>query len=133
MSSQDVRPKWRQLYLTGPLLIILFAIDHRLNISARGHQSVQAGIVLFVYGLIYLWHKANSAALSKMDREQYRGKITMFQTPPYQLPDVDEEQHLLIQLPESEIKGVWSDTFEMDCTDVKFLPRDEISQESKNE
>ena len=34
----------------------------------RGHQAVQIGIILLVYGLIHLWLKANAAALSNMDQ-----------------------------------------------------------------
>ena len=72
MSSQNAGPKWWQVYLTLPLLMALFAADSRLKISIRGHQLVQIGIVLLVYGLIHLWIKANSAVLSKMDREKYQ-------------------------------------------------------------
>ena len=87
MSSQDVHPKWWQLYLTFPLLLALFLLDSRLILSVRGHQAVQIGILLLVYALVHLWLKANSTALSKMDQRQYRGTIRVIRIPPSQLSD----------------------------------------------
>ena len=72
MTSPNNSPKWWQLYLTFPLLIALFVMDHRLKISTPGHQAVQIGIVLLVYGLIHLWLKANRSAFSKWIRGNYR-------------------------------------------------------------
>ena len=115
MSSSNTRPKWWQLYLSFPLLIMLFVVENRLKISTRGHQAVQFGIILFVYGLILLWLKANSAALSNMDRRQYHRTITVILPPSFELTDADT----MFELPASEIKGVLSDTFEMDYMDEK--------------
>jgi len=112
MSSQDIRPKWWQLYLTFPLLIALFVVENRLKISTSGHQIMQIGILLLVYGLVHLWLKANATALSKMDQQPYHGTITVIQIPPYQLTESDKPP--TFHLPDSEIKGVLSDTFEMD-------------------
>jgi len=128
MSSQDVRPKWWQVYLTFPLLLALFALDSRLKLSVRGHQAVQIGIILLVYGLVHLWLKANSTALSKMNREQYYGRVTVIRIPPSQLPDADRDKHPILQLPDSEIKGVLSDTFEMDYIDAESFPVEEVPQ-----
>ncbi|HLO32128.1 MAG TPA: hypothetical protein VK249_23470 [Anaerolineales bacterium] len=131
--SKDVSPKWWQVYLTLPLLVALFLVDSRLNVSTRGHQAVQIGIVLLVYGLIHLWLKANATALSRMDREEGSRRITVIQFPPSQLPESSSERHLLFQLPESEIKGMLSDTFEIDYIDAVSFPVDKVSQESKKE
>jgi hypothetical protein len=133
MSSQDVRPKWWQVYLTLPLLLALFALDSRLKLSVRGHQAVQIGIILLVYGLVHLWLKANSTALSKMNREQYYGRVTVIRIPPSQLPDADRDKHPILQLPDSEIKGVLSDTFEMDYIDAESFPVEEVPQELNKE
>ena len=131
MSSQDVRPKWWQIYLTFPLLIALFAVENRLKISARGHQAVQIGILLIIYGLVHLWLKANAAALSKMDRIKNHATFTVIHIPPSQLPEKDKRP--VFYLLDSQIKGMLSDTFEMDYIDAKALPIDEVSQELKKE
>jgi hypothetical protein len=133
MASQDNRPNWWRLYLIFPLLIALFAVDHRLKLSASGHQMVQIGIILLVYGLVHLWLGANSAALSKMDQRQYHGTITIIRMPPSQLPDAGKDKRPMFQLPNSEIKGTLSDTFEMDYIDAESFPMDEVKQELKEE
>jgi hypothetical protein len=130
MYSPDIRPKWWKLYLIFPLLIALFIFDSHLKLSSRGHQVVQLGIILLVYGLIYLWLKANSSALSQMDPNQYHGTITVIRIPPYQL---HQEKNPMLHLPDSEIKGVLSDTFEMDYIDAESFLIDEVSQESNKE
>lgn len=133
MSSQDARPKWWQVYLTFPLLIGLFMLDFRLKLSERGHQAVQIGILLFVYGLVHLWLKANSAALSKMDGRQSRGTVRVIQIPLHPLPEMDRDKRPMFQLPNSEVKGVLSDTFDMDYIDAESFPVDEVPQELKKE
>jgi hypothetical protein len=121
---QDIRPKWWQLYLTLPLLVGLFLVDFRLGLSTRGHQIVQIGIVLFVYTLVHLWLKANGVPLSKMDAQRTRVIITIIQVPH---PNESKKQPLF-QLPESGIKGVLSDTFEMDIAEAEIFSMNEVSQ-----
>jgi hypothetical protein len=133
MSSRDNHPKWWQLYLAFPLLVALFAIDTRLKLSTRGHQAVQIGTVLLVYGLVHLWLKANATVLSNMDRRQYYGGVKVFRIPPSRLPAADRERIQILQLPDTEIKGVLSDTFETDIIDAEFFPVDEVPQELKKE
>jgi hypothetical protein len=133
MSSSNTRPKWWQLYLTFPLLIALFLVDNRINLSQRGHIVVQIGILLLVYGLVHLWLKANSTALSRMDQRQYRGTVTVIRIPPHQLPDTGTNKRPMFQLPDSEIKGTLSDTFEMDYIDAEFFSVDEAAQDMKKE
>ncbi len=127
MISSNSRPKWWQLYLVFPILIALFIFDHRLKISTRGHEVVQLGILLVVYGLIYWWLKANSSALSRMDQQNYSRVIVL------QVPNEDDRNHSLFQIPNSEIKGVLSNTFEMDTVDAKLLPIETIPEELKKE
>jgi len=135
MSTQYARPKWWQLYLTLPLLIGLFALDNRLKLSLRGHQVVQIGIVLLIYGLMHLWLKANARALSEMDRARHGGWVRVIMMPPYQLSDTADEnkKHPMLQLPDSELKGMLSDTFEMDVIDAEFFSVDEIARNLKKE
>ena len=129
----DIHPKWWQLYLTFPLLIVLFLVESRLKLSSRGHQVMQIGILLLVYGLVHLWLKANSSALLQMDRQQNRGRITVIEILPYRLSDRDNEKHVLVQLPDSEIKGVLDDTYQMDYVDSESFPVDKVSQELDKE
>lgn len=132
MHTSNLRPKWWQLYLTFPLLIVLFVFDARLKISARGHQAVQIAIVLLVFGLIHLWLRANATALSNIDHHDY-GRVRVIRIPVSRLPDSNAEKQPIFDLPASEIKGVLNDTFEMDYIDVEALPIDEVSQELKKE
>jgi hypothetical protein len=133
MSSSKNRPEWWQVYLTFPLLIVLFVLDARLKISTRGHQAVQIGIVLLVYGLIHLWLKANSSALARMDRRQEQGRIRAVRIPISQLPEAEAGRRPMFELPASEVKGMLSDTFEIDYIDAESFPVDEVSQELKKE
>ena len=123
MSTKYARPKWWQVYLTFPLLIALFAVDSRLKLSTRGHQAIQIGIVLLVYGLIHAWLKANAQALSAMDQMQPTGKVRVIKIEPHELPIMDYEYkpRAMLQLLDSEIKGTLSDTFEMDSIDAEFV------------
>jgi hypothetical protein len=133
MYSNYARPKWWQVYLTFPLLIALFMLDHRLNLSASGHQVVQIGILVVVFGLIHLWLKANATALSKMDQRQFHGTVTVIRVPPYQLPDTNNGKRPMFQLPVSELKGTLGNTFEMDYVDAEIIPIAEVPQEKKKE
>jgi hypothetical protein len=135
MATQYARAKWWQLYLTLPLLIGLFILDNRLKISPRGHQALQIGIILLVYGLIHLWIKANAKALSEMDRSQYSGRLWVIQIQPDEPEYLENEdrQRLVFQLPDPEIKGMLSDTFEMDVIDAEIFSVNEIAEDSKKE
>jgi hypothetical protein len=127
MRSQNARPQWWLLYLTFPLLIVLFVLEHHLQISTRGHEALQLGIILLVYGLIYGWIKANARAISRMDQGQYRGRVTVIDIPAPSLSQANEEIGRLVQLPSSEVKGMLSNTFEMEIT------TDEVSQKMNKE
>ncbi len=132
MTSSNSRPKWWLLYLTFPLLIALFALDHRLKTSTSEHEAIQIGIIVLVYGLIYWWLKANSRAISRMDQQkQYR--VRVIQIPPLQLSEDDNARRSNFQVPHSEVKGLLSDTFEMDSLNSNALSIDDISQEADKE
>jgi hypothetical protein len=126
MNSSNARPKWWQVYLTLPLLVALFIVDSRLNISTRGHQWVQIGIILLIYGIVHMWLKANASALSNLDRLQGYRTFTVIQIP-------DKDHRPMLHVPDSELKTVLSNTFELDDIDAEFLPIDEVPQESDKE
>jgi hypothetical protein len=131
MHPSSLRPKWWQLYLIFPLLIALFALDHRLRLPTRGHIVLQVGILLFVYGLIYLWLKANAKALSNMDQKQDHGRVIISRVLLHQLPDSDTEIRPIFELPASEIRGLLSDTFVVEYIDAEAVPIDEVSQDKE--
>jgi hypothetical protein len=87
----------------------------------RGHQAVQIGIVLLVYGLIYLWLKANNSAFSRTDQVHDQGRIRIVRVPVLQRPDADEDAQLMFELPLVEDKGLLSDTFELDYIDAEVI------------
>jgi hypothetical protein len=128
MSANNARPKWWQVYLALPLLIVLFILDAHLKLSEYGHLAAQIGILLLVYGLVHLWLKTNATALSEMDRRQFRGTVTVIRVPPHQVPDTNNGKRPMFQVPSSEIKGTLSDTFEMETIDAEFISMDEAPQ-----
>lgn len=132
MTSSNRRPRWWQLYLTFPVLILLFIFEHQLKISAREHEAIQIGIILLVYGLIYWWIKANSRAISRMDQQSY-AKYRAIHMPTSSLSEAKDERRPLIKLPDAEVKGMLGNTFEMDLPNVNALSIDDISQEIKKE
>lgn len=129
--SQNIYPKWWQLYLTLPLLVALFLLEHRLKLSERGHQAVQIGILLAVFGLVHLWLSANSRSLSAAERRQYYGSVVVTRIPPRQMTEA--AQRPMLQLPEAELKGPLGNTFEMDFIDADFTPVEETTQDSKKD
>jgi len=135
MSSNNANPKWWRLYLTFPLLIASFAVDSRLKLSVRDHQTVQILIVLIIFGYVVLWLKANSRALSAMDQVQDGGRVKVIKIPLYQLSATDDEKtkRPMFQLSGSEIKGVLSDTFEMDVIDAEFYSVDNVMHDLKKD
>lgn len=56
---QHRRPAWWLLYALVPLLAGLCVVEHRAPLSPGWHAGVQVGIVLFIYGLMWLWLRAN--------------------------------------------------------------------------
>ena len=56
-------PTWWVLYALLPLLAGLLAVEHRAALPAGWHTCMQIGIVLCIYGLVWLWIKVNTIAL----------------------------------------------------------------------
>jgi hypothetical protein len=133
MNTNTTRPKWWQVYLIFPLLIALFILDSRLKISVRGHQAVQVGIILLVYGLVHLWLKANAAALSNMDQQKLHGTVIVTRIPLQQLSKPKYDKRPMFQLSDHEVKNTLSDTFDMDYIDAEFLSVDEVPQKLNKE
>jgi hypothetical protein len=97
------------LYLTFPLLIAMFVMDSRLKISVRGHQAVQIGIILLVYGSIHWWLKANRSALLHMEMKRSNRPFQVIEIPPAKSPESSIERRTILHLSDSEIRGLLSD------------------------
>jgi hypothetical protein len=126
MSPSSLHPKWWQLYLTFPLLIGLFVLDSRIRISNRGHQVMQIGIVLFVYGLIHVWLKANRSALMGEDQKRSFKVYRVIEIPPAGFPELEGEKKSILQLSDSDIHGLLGDGMEMSYTDPELFSYKEI-------
>ena len=124
MDTSNPRPKWWQLYLTFPLLVVLFIADQRLKISTAGHEAVQLGILAAVFGLIYLWLNANSVALSRMDWDQYHGTIKTTRIELYEVEVPNEERTLISDAPCSELKGLLGTEFGTEPLDAARFRND---------
>jgi hypothetical protein len=56
-------PAWWLLYALVPLLAGLLVVEHRAPLSPGWHTGVQVGIVLCIYGLVWLWLRTNTLRL----------------------------------------------------------------------
>jgi hypothetical protein len=56
-------PAYWPLWALLPLLAGLFVVEQRAPVSPGGHTAVQVGIVLCIYGLVWLWLRANTHQL----------------------------------------------------------------------
>ena len=126
MNSKNIHPRWWQLYLTFPLLLGLFVMDHRLKLSSRGHQAVQIGALLLIYGLVHQWLKANAIGLSRMDQQKYQGTFKVIRIPAVRESEVDHERKPILQLSDSDIKGLLTDSMDMSYLDINSAPMKEL-------
>jgi uncharacterized membrane protein YhaH (DUF805 family) len=69
MRQQPREPAWWMLYALVPLMGGLFVVEHRAALSPRWHTFVQISIVLFIYGLVWLWLSAQTLAYDRQDEE----------------------------------------------------------------
>jgi hypothetical protein len=56
------------LFALLPLLAGLFVVEHSAPLSPGWHKGAQVGIVLFIYGLVWLWLRANTLQLLWSDQ-----------------------------------------------------------------
>jgi hypothetical protein len=56
-------PAWWLLYALVPLLAGLCVVEPRAPLPPGWHRGVQVGIVLVIYGLVWLWLRANALRL----------------------------------------------------------------------
>ncbi len=119
MSANKSHAKWWQLYIALPVLVGLFVIEIRLPLTNVENIAAQIGILLLIYGFIHLWLRANRRALLGVDEEHGEWRIRVYEIPPAQLPPIHDvenghEPRPMFQFPEAGLKGVLSDTFELE-------------------
>jgi hypothetical protein len=68
MTHTQRRPAWWMLYALAPVTGGLLLLESRVSLSPGWHKALQMGIILFVYGLVWVWIRATDAAL-RHDRQ----------------------------------------------------------------
>jgi hypothetical protein len=63
------------LYLLLPLMIGLFWWETRAPLSRAAHTVLEAGIVVFTFGLVWLWLEASQRALIQEERQKRRREL----------------------------------------------------------
>ena len=119
MFPKKHEPHWWQLYVMLPVLAGLFVLEIRLGLTGTVNIAAQLGILFLVYALIQLWIRANRRALMGLDEEPGEWQFKVYEVTAAGLARAHEaagrvESRPLLQLPEGELKGVLSTTFEMD-------------------
>lgn len=69
MKTQKRKPNWGRLFLLVPLMIGLLLVDTYLKLPSLGHQFIEVGVVILMYGAMAYWLFANQAALEAADDE----------------------------------------------------------------
>jgi hypothetical protein len=72
MIHKQPRPAWWLLYTLMPVMGGLLFLESRASLSAGGLKAVQIGIIFFVYGLVWVWVRANDVSLLHDDRRVFR-------------------------------------------------------------
>ena len=119
MASKKMKPSWWQLYAMLPVLVGLFLLEMRLQLTGTENTLAQLGILGLVYGFMHLWLRANRRALMGLDEEHGEWRARVYEFPPVELPNADGARRRtgarpLLQVPDAGLKGVLSTTFEMD-------------------
>ena len=76
MQRTPRKPGWWMLYALVPLMGGLLVLEHGASLSPRGHQYAQVGIVLFIYGLVWLWASARALAHDNQDKQSLDDRDT---------------------------------------------------------
>jgi hypothetical protein len=82
MYDKKHRPSWWLLYLSLPMMVILFLFEIGQPLSETGHKLAEFVILLFIFGYIWLWLKANTGAIIHEDLERWREASRMVSRPP---------------------------------------------------
>ncbi len=142
MSSKGKRPAWWQLYVGLPLLSSLFVFEIDLHLDQTDNIVLQLLILGLIFAFMQAWLRANRGALMEMDehaperREPYGIRVYQFPPAGRVTPTrVTTAREPLLVIPQGEIKGVLSTTFEMDAedSDSVFQSRTEDARPANRE
>ncbi len=134
MSSKGKRPAWWQLYVGLPVLCSLFVFEIDLHLDQADNIVLQLLILGLIFAFMRVWLSTNRGALTEMDehaperQEPYGIHVYQFPAAERITPvRVSTVRGPLIDIPQGEIKGVLSTTFELDAEqpDSVFKPRPE--------
>ncbi len=133
MPTKNHKPQWWQVYIMLPILAGLFVLEIRLGLKGTANVLAQLGILFLVYGFMHLWIRANRRALMSLDEERGEWEFKVYEIGAADLVRAREagtrlERRPARQLPQGELKGVLSTTFEMDEAeqDAAFPIRSEL-------
>jgi hypothetical protein len=119
MSSKKHKAQWWQVYVMLPVLLGLFVWEIRLGLKGTINIAAQLGILFLMFAFMQLWIRANRRALMHLDEESGEWQFKVYELSAEDLARARQaasriERRPLVRLPESEVKGVLSTTFEMD-------------------
>ena len=125
MPSNRKRPAWWQLYVGLPLLCSLFVFEIDLHLDQTVNIVLQLLILSLIFAFTRAWLRANRGPLMELDkhaleRQEAHG-VRLYQFPAAERVTprrVTTAGRPLINLPQGEIKGVLSTTFEMDAEEA---------------
>jgi hypothetical protein len=92
------RPSWWLVFAILPLMIGLLLIETRLQADAQIHKILEMMIVVFAFGLMWMWVRANQAALLTEHEPATRVYVIYDSTedepldvdPPYAMDELEE-------------------------------------------
>ena len=70
--ATDRQPIWWVLYTLAALMGGLLVLESEISLSPDGHKFAQISIVVYIYGLVWLWLRANALALLRVDKRTYK-------------------------------------------------------------
>ena len=119
MSSRNHKPQWWQLYIIVLVLAGLFVLEIRLGLKGALNIAAQLGILFLAYACMQVWIRANRRALMHLDEESGEWRFKVYELNAADLARAHEaasrlERRPIVRLPQGEVKGVLSTTFEMD-------------------
>jgi hypothetical protein len=72
MHTKNSHTKWWSLYLPLTLVLSLFVVEARAHLTSAGHRAAEIGLVLLLYGIVWLWINANERGLFEEERQKTR-------------------------------------------------------------
>ena len=116
-------PAWWMLYALVPVMGGLLVFEVRAPLSPGWHKGVQVGIILFVYGLVWVWLWANDLAML----HDSVNRAPLFREP---RDDRDVAQRSARRLPEKHLtpsqglSAVLRPSSTLGCVNLRAHPRE---------